>query len=91
MWWEWILVWSGTMPDKKKNKLISFDEASSFCPHPPGSIKKIIFLEARLAYGLQLYHPKDNPIPIVAKDKKVNLKEHESHLDAEIHSDDDDF
>lgn len=79
------------MPNKKKHNLISFDEASSFCPHPPGSTEKIIILEARLAYGLQLYHPRDNHIPIVPKDKRVNSKATESHLDAEIHLDDDDF
>jgi|GEM_PF-5436469 len=79
------------MPKKKKTSLPSYDEAASFCPHPPGSTEKIIILEARLAYGIELYHPGDNHIPIVPKDKRVNLKATESHLDAEIHLDDDDF
>ena len=78
------------MPKKKKTSLPSYDEAASFCPYPPGSTEKIIILEARLAYGIELYHPGDNHIPIVPKDKRVNLREVESCPDAEIPLDDDD-
>ena len=78
------------MPKKKKTSLPSYDEAASFCPHPPGSTEKIIILEARLAFGIDLYHPGDNHIPIVPKDKRVNLKEVESYPEAEIPLDDDD-
>lgn len=78
------------MPKKKKPNLPSYDEAASFCPHPPGSTEKIIILQARLAYGIELYHPGDNSIPIVPKDKRNNLRvEPESHSDAEIHLSDD--
>jgi hypothetical protein len=79
------------MPRKKKHKILSFDEAASFCPHPPGSTEKIIVLEARLFYGIDLYHIGDNTIPIISKDKKnASRAETESCPDAEIHLDDDD-
>jgi len=79
------------MPKKQKHKLLSYDEAASFCPHPPGSTEKIIVLEARLFYGIDLYHSGDNPIPIIPKDKKNASKvQTESYPDAEIHLDDDD-
>lgn len=79
------------MPRKKKHNLLSYDEAASFCPHPPGSTEKIIVLEARLYYGIDLYHSGDNPIPIIPKDKKNAFKaQTESCPDAEIHLDDDD-
>ena len=79
------------MPRKKKHNLLSYDEAASFCPHPPGSTEKIIVLEARLFYGIDLYHIGDNPIPIIPKDKKNASKaQNESCPDAEIHLDDDD-
>jgi hypothetical protein len=79
------------MPRKKKHNLLSYDEAASFCPHPPGSTEKIIVLEARLFYGIDLYHIGDNTIPIISKDKRNASKtETESCPDAEIHLDDDD-
>ena len=79
------------MPRKKKHNLLSYDEAASFCPHPPGSTEKIIVLEARLFYGIDLYHSGDNSIPIISKDKRNASKtETESYPDAEIHLDDDD-
>jgi len=80
------------MPRKKKHNLLSYDEAASFCPHPPGSTEKIIVLEARLFYGIDLYHSGDNSIPIISKDKRNAAKaEAESCPDAEIHLDDDDY
>ena len=80
------------MPRKQKHKLLSYDEAASFCPHPPGSTEKIIVLEARLFYGIDLYHSGDNTIPIIPRDKKNAAKaEAESCPDAEIHLDDDDY
>jgi hypothetical protein len=79
------------MPKKQKHKLLSYDEAASFCPHPPGSTEKIIVLEARLFYGIDLYHSGDNTIPIISKDKRNASKtETESCPDAEIHLDYDD-
>lgn len=79
------------MPKKReKTNLPSYDEAASFCPHPPGSNEKIIILEARLAYGIKLYHSGDNSIPIVPKDKRGATRVEEESLDAEIHPDDDD-
>ena len=79
------------MPRKKKHNLLSYDEASSFCPHPPGSTEKITVLEARLFYGIDLYHSGDNTIPIIPRDKKHASKtEPQSYPDAEIHLDDDD-
>jgi hypothetical protein len=80
------------MPRKKKHKFLSYDEAASFCPHPPGSTEKIIVLEARLFYEIDLYHSGDNTIPIIPKDKRNAAKaEAESCPDAEIHLDDDDY
>lgn len=79
------------MPKKKKTNLVSYAEAASFCPHPPGSTGKILILEARLAYGIELYHPGDNQIPIIPKDKRaIAAGEVESPPDAEIHLGDDD-
>ena len=53
--------------------------------------EKIIVLEARLFYGIDLYHSGDNTIPIISKDKRNAAKaEAESCPDAEIHLDDDD-
>ena len=55
---------------KKKIKKISFGLAKSPTAHPPGSEEKINILRARLEFGIELYHPDDNQIPMHPKNKR---------------------
>jgi hypothetical protein len=59
-----------TRMSAKKKKKISLAQAKRHCPFPPGSNEKIEVMKARLEYGLELYHPGDNQIPMHPNDKR---------------------